>query len=91
MKRQMVPLATSSAVNCDAAIEAAVLGCAVVVDPCSAAAPVGHTNIEGIREPIYPDRTEWLRSIAASQFTAEEVANGTIWRFIGGAHVGPVS
>ena len=74
-----------------AAIEAAVLGCAVVVDPCSAAAPVGHTNIEGIREPIYPDRTEWLRSIAASQFTAEEVANGTIWRFIGGAHVGPVS
>lgn len=74
-----------------AAIEAVVLGCPVVVDPCSAAAPVGHTQIEGVREPIYPDRTEWLRSIAASQFTADEVANGTIWQFIGGANVGQVS
>ncbi|MFN6950979.1 MAG: hypothetical protein ACK4NE_00085 [Albidovulum sp.] len=68
-----------------AAIEAAVLGCPVVVDPCSAAAPVGHTHFEGIREPVYPDRTEWLRSIAASQFTADEVANGTIWNFVGRA------
>ena len=74
-----------------AAIEAVVLGCPVVVDPSSAAAPVGHTDIEGIREPIYPDRTEWLRSIAASQFTADEVAYGVIWQFIGGADVGKVS
>jgi hypothetical protein len=73
-----------------AAVEAVVFGCPVVVHPSSAAAPVGATTFEGVRNPVYPDRAAWLRSIAASQFTADEVANGTIWKFIGGAHVGQV-
>lgn len=62
-----------------AAIEAVVMGCPVIVDPQSAAAPVGRTSVSDIENLNYPDRAPWLRALANSQFTANEVANGRIW------------
>lgn len=63
-----------------AAIEAVVWGCPVIVDPSSAAAPVGRTSCDDIENLVMPDRTAWLRSIAASQFSLGEIADGTMLR-----------
>jgi hypothetical protein len=63
-----------------AAIEAVVWGCPVIVDPSSAAAPVGQTSCDDIENLVTPDRTAWLRSIAASQFSLSEIADGTMLR-----------
>jgi hypothetical protein len=65
-----------------AALEALVWGIPVIVDPSSAAAPVGRTSIEDIDNLAYPDRMTWLWSVASSQYTADEIADGTIWGLI---------
>lgn len=65
-----------------AAVEAVVFGCPVIVDPSCAAAPVGRTSLSDLGDLAYPDRTAWLNSLAYSQFTADEVADGTIWRHL---------
>lgn len=65
-----------------AAIEAVMMGCPVVVDPSCAAAAVGTIVFEGLESLVYPDRSAWLASIASSQFTADEVANGQIWSML---------
>ena len=66
----------------NAAVEAVFMGCPVFVDPCSAAALVGKTNLDEIEEPIYPDRTAWLHSLSYSQFSEKELVDGTLWRLI---------
>lgn len=65
-----------------AAVEAVILGCPVFVDPSSAAALVGQTDLSKIEKPIYPDRQPWLNSLAYSQFNEDELVNGTLWRLI---------
>jgi hypothetical protein len=65
-----------------AAVEAVIMGCPVFVAPCSAASFVGLTDLSKIEQPIYPDRTRWLHSLAYHQFNEKELVDGTLWRLI---------
>ncbi len=65
-----------------AAVEAVILGCPVIVAPDSAAALVGLTDINAIETPIYPERQQWLNSLAYCQFSETELIDGTLWRLI---------
>lgn len=64
------------------AVEAAIMGCPVIVDASSAAALVGAIKLEAICQPPTPDRTAWLHSLAYSQFTERELIDGTLWRLL---------
>lgn len=66
----------------NAAVEAAVLGVPVFVDPVSAAAPVGLTDLARIESPAYPDRMPWLAALAYCQFDEREMHSGAIWRML---------
>lgn len=65
-----------------AAVESVILGCPVFVDPASAAALVGHTDLKHIEQPKYPDRDQWLNSLAYSHFNEAELVDGTLWRHL---------
>lgn len=65
-----------------AAVESVILGCPVFVHESSAAALVGRTNLKDIESPIYPDRQEWMKSMACSQFNEKELVDGTLWRYL---------
>ncbi len=65
-----------------AAVESVIMGCPVFVNPCSAAALVGRTDLSEIENPIYPGRKNWCRSLAYSQFNEQELIDGTLWRLI---------
>lgn len=58
------------------AVDAVLNGIPVFVQPTSAAAPVGRTDLE-LNEPITPGRQRWVRSLASQQFTIDEMKNGT--------------
>ena len=62
-----------------AAVESVILGTPVFVDPSSAAALVGLTDLKQIERPAYPDRQPWLNSLAYSQFSEDELTNGKLW------------
>jgi hypothetical protein len=64
------------------AIEAACLGTPVFVNPASAAAPIAQTDLLMIDTPAYPDRDPWLAHLAYSQFTFDEIREGTAWRLL---------
>lgn len=64
------------------AIEAACLGTPVFVNPASAAAPVGETDLSKIEEPAYPDREPWLAHLAYNQFSFDEIREGEAWRML---------
>jgi hypothetical protein len=66
----------------NAAVEAVILGCPVFVDPSSAAALVGLTDLTKIERPAYPDRQPWLNALAYSQFNEAELLDGTLWRHL---------
>jgi hypothetical protein len=66
----------------NAAVEAVIMGCPVFVDPCSAAALVGKTDLTEIEKPAYPDREPWVRSLCYNQFNEEELTNGILWKMI---------
>lgn len=66
----------------NAAVESVVLGCPVFVDASSAAALVGRTDLKDIENPVYPDRDEWLKSLAYSQFSEPELVDGTLWKLL---------
>ena len=66
----------------NAAVEAAIMGCPVCVDPSSAASLVGVTDIAEIDRPVYPERQAWLNSLAFSQFNEAELIDCTLWRLI---------
>lgn len=66
----------------NAAVEAVIMGCPVFVDPGSAAALVGQTDLSLIETPIYPDRKPWLCSLAYSQYSESELLNGVLWRLL---------
>lgn len=65
-----------------AAVESVIMGCPVCVDPESAAALVGLTDLTKIEKPIYPDRDPWLHSLAYCQFNEAELVDGTLWRLM---------
>lgn len=65
-----------------AAVESVVFGCPVFVDQESAAALVGKVGFDDIENPIYPDRTQWLNSLAYCQFNEDELVDGTLWRLL---------
>ena len=64
----------------NAAVEAAIMGCPVFVYPGSAAALIGKTDLSEIETPVYPEREQWVRSLAYSQFNEKELIDGTLWR-----------
>lgn len=66
-----------------AAIESVIMGCPVFVHPFSAARFVGLTDISRINNPVYPDRQNWLYSLAYNQFNEQELVDGTLWRLLG--------
>lgn len=66
----------------NAAVEAVIMGCPVFVDPSSAAALVGLTDLNEIENPVYPDREQWANSLAYSQFNERELVDGTLWRLM---------
>lgn len=66
----------------NAAVEAVILGCPVVVDRSSAAALVGITDLSKIANPVYPDREAWVRSLSYCQFNERELIDGTLWKLI---------
>jgi len=66
-----------------AAVESVVMGCPVFVDPGSAAAPVGLTDLALIEAPVYPERDKWLHSLAYHQFNEAELVDGTLWAWLG--------
>jgi hypothetical protein len=65
-----------------AAVEAAVLGYPVFVDRSCAAALVGETDFDRIEQPARPARKQWLHSLAYSQFTENELCDGTLWNLL---------
>lgn len=62
------------------AVEAALAGVPVFVDPVSAAAPVGRSDLTMIETPWRPDREAWAWSLAWGQFTVPEMSSGLAWR-----------
>jgi hypothetical protein len=68
----------------NAAVEAVIMGCPVVVHPDSAAALVGLTDIAKVETPLYPDREPWVRSLAYNQWNERELVDGTLWRMLEG-------
>jgi hypothetical protein len=65
-----------------AAVEAVVMGCPVFVDKESAAALVGCVGFDDIENPVYPERHQWLCSLAYSQWNEAELCNGTLFRML---------
>jgi hypothetical protein len=66
----------------NAGVEAVIMGCPVFVDPGSAAALVGQTDLSKIETPIYPGRKPWFCSLAYSQYSEAELVNGVLWRHL---------
>ena len=66
----------------NAAVEAIILGCPVIVDPISAAALVGLTDPAQVENVIRPDRIAWCHSLAHSQFTRQEMTDGSAFRAV---------
>lgn len=64
------------------AIEAACLGTPVFVSPTSAAAPIGRTDIGKIESPFYPKREGWLAHLAYSQYSLDEIRDGSAWNLL---------
>jgi hypothetical protein len=61
------------------AVEAAIAGIPVVVEPSCAAAPVGSASVHELSRP---DRSQWLASLACQQFTLGEMASGIAYRMM---------
>lgn len=66
----------------NAAVEAVIMGCPVVVHPDSAASLVGLTDINEVERPVYPDRQPWLNSISWSQYSEAEMTSGFLWKHL---------
>jgi hypothetical protein len=66
----------------NAANEAIILGCPVFSHKSCAASLVGHTDLNKIEAPAYPDRQPWLNSLAYTQFHERELLDGTLWRLM---------
>jgi len=65
-----------------AAVEAVVMGTPVFVDKESAAALVGRIGFDDLENPVYPERQQWLNSLAYHQWNETELIDGTLWKMI---------
>jgi hypothetical protein len=65
-----------------AAVESVVMGTPVFVDQESAASLVGRVGFDDIENPIYPERQQWLNSLAYCQWNEAELCNGTLFRML---------
>lgn len=63
------------------AVDAVIAGIPIFVEPTSAAAPVGRTDLD-IENAVTPGRKRWLRSLASQHFTIAEMASGEAWRWM---------
>ena len=73
--------------NSVAACEAIMLGKPAVCLGPNAAAGLSSTTlaeIENPRIPTYDEREAWLRHLSYSQFTFDEMSNGTAWSILNG-------
>lgn len=62
--------------------EAIIHGIPVFCDKVCAARLVGLNNLSKIETPIYPEREPWLHHLAYSQFSMEEISDGTAWDIV---------
>jgi hypothetical protein len=63
------------------AVDAAIAGVPVFVQPSSPAAPVGRLDCD-LAHPVRPRREHWLRSLASQHFDLNEMQNGTAWKWM---------
>lgn len=63
------------------AVDAAIAGIPVFVQPTSPAAPIGRLDCK-LDEPVRPPRNHWLRSLASQHFTVAEMADGIAWKWM---------
>lgn len=68
-----------------AGVEAACMGFPVFGPETSPAFPIS-ASIDDIETPIRPDRDPWLKTLAYSQFTTQEIFSGSAWRIIKEVH-----
>lgn len=59
------------------ATQAILSGIPVFTGPDSLASPVANLNFSTIDNPTMPDRTQWANDIAYTEWTVEEIADGT--------------
>ena len=73
--------------NSVAAVEALIEGRPVItLGPNAATHPASHalSEVEHIRIPTDQERERWMRHLAYSQFTHQEMINGTAWEILNG-------
>ena len=58
------------------------MGCPVFVTDISAAKFMGLTDFSKIETPVYPERQQWLNSLAYSQFNETELVDGMLWKLL---------
>lgn len=71
--------------NSVAAVEAIMLGKPAIVLGPNAACQVASQSLDKIENPCIPtydERDAWLRHLSYSQFTFEEMSNGTAWQIL---------
>jgi len=66
----------------NAAVEAIICGTPTFTHPDSAAALVGLTDLRKIEQPIYPERQPWFNALAYSQYSENELTDGTLWKLL---------
>lgn len=68
--------------NSNVAVEALLNGVPAFVSKYSIAAPVCETDLSKIETPKRIDLQPWLNHIAYSQFSANEIRSGMLWRYV---------
>lgn len=58
------------------AVDAVIAGIPVFVAPTNPASPVGNHYLTNIEDPVMPERTQWLRSLASQHFKVWEMREG---------------
>ena len=65
------------------AVEAVIYGVPVVaMDPRSMAYAVAGHSLEDMKNPVMPERAEWLLWLAYTQYGLDELADGTAWKIL---------
>jgi len=69
--------------NSNSAVEAAIFGKPVFCfDEGSMCWDIANKNILDIDKPQFPDRTQWVRNLAYTQWTPDEMAQGLSWKHL---------
>ncbi len=69
--------------NSNSAVESLILGKPVFAfDEGSMVWPIANRNLADLEAPMYPERRQWSRDLAWSQWTPEEMRMGKAWRHL---------